>query len=67
MKVEITFEKTFRVSDEFDITEEELNGLRSGDIPDRIYSRLEETVLSGDTEYEYAVDDEHGKNIISWL
>lgn len=67
MKVEITFEKTFRVSDEFDVTEEELNDLRSGDIPYRIFSQLEKTVLSGDIEYDYAVDDENGSNIISWL
>ena len=64
MRVQITMEKTLRVAKEYDVTQEELEQLRSGVNP--FYDDLESELDGGDVEYDYAVTDEYGDDIVPW-
>lgn len=64
MIIEITMEKTQRISKIFDITKEQLEELEYG--INQFLSKLEKEIDSGDCEYDYAVKDENGNTIIDW-
>ena len=64
MKVEITMEKIQRVSMEFEITENQLEQLRYGENP--FYEQMEKEIESGFVEYDYAVCDDDGNEIVPW-
>ena len=64
MKVEITMEKIMRVSMEFDVTDEQLEALENGDNP--FYEQMEAEIDNGEVEYNYAVDDLDGNEIVPW-
>lgn len=64
MKVEITMEKVMRVSMEFDVTDEQLEALENGDNP--FYEQMEVEIDNGEVEYNYAVDDLDGNEIVPW-
>lgn len=64
MKVEITMEKTIRIAKVFDVTEEQLDDLIRGENP--FFDELEEEIETGDIEYDYAVNDIDGNEIIPW-
>ena len=64
MKVEITMEKIMRVSMEFDVTDEQLKQLKDGENP--FWDDLEKEIEHGNTEYDYAVDDLSGREIVGW-
>lgn len=62
MRIEVTLEKTQRVCQEFDATEEELERLKNGDNP--FQEQLEKELPNGDEHYDYAVNDENGREIV---
>lgn len=65
-KVEITFEKTFRISLDVEATEEQIEMLERGENPfwDLAESKIE---AEGEIEYDYAAYDlEEGIEIKSW-
>ncbi len=62
MKIEVTLEKTQRVCMEFDATKEQLESLRNGINP--FQDEMEKEIASGDEHYDYAVNDENGKEIV---
>lgn len=64
MKVEITMEKVMRVAMEFDVTDEQLEALENGDNP--FYEQMEAEIDNGEVEYNYAVDDLDGNEIVPW-
>lgn len=64
MKIEVTLEKTQRVCLEFNATEEELERLKNGDNP--FQKQLEEELKNGDEHYDYMVNDENGREIVSF-
>lgn len=64
MKVEITMEKTMRIAMEFDATEEQIEDLKRGENP--FYEQMEKEVENGEVEYDYAVTDLEGNEIIPW-
>lgn len=64
MKVDITLEKTIRVSKEYDVTEEEFKQLKAGINP--FHEEMEKEIESGYVEYNYAVCDENGETLIDW-
>lgn len=64
MKVEITMEKTIRIAKVFDVTEGQLDDLMRGENP--FFDELEEEIETGDIEYDYAVNDLDGNEIIPW-
>lgn len=64
MRVEITLEKTMRVSKVIDVTKEELEQLRCGDNP--FQETMEVELEYGDVEYDYAVNDMDGTEIVPW-
>lgn len=66
MKIEITMEKTQRFTMEFDVTEDQLELLRSGENP--FWDEMKKGIEKGEgvTEYDYAVNDLEGNEIVSW-
>lgn len=60
--VEITMEKTMRVSMMVEVTNEQLEQLKNGDNP--FYNDAD--FESGNIEYDYAVCDEDGEEIVDW-
>lgn len=64
MKIEITMEKTLRVSMDFEATQEQVELLEKGINP--FQEKLEEKLPDGDVEYDYAVNDEDGNAIVPW-
>ena len=64
MLVEIIMEKKIRVSKNFEVTEEQLEGLKMGENP--FYEDLENELSNGDEEWDYAVCDEDGNTIVDW-
>lgn len=64
MKVEITMEKTMRIAMEFDATEEQIEDLKRGENP--FYEQMEKEVENGEVEYDYAVTDLEGNEIVPW-
>lgn len=63
-KIEVTMEKRYRVAMEFDATEEQLAMLKLGMNPFK--EELEEKIENGEVEYDYAVADEDGAEIVPW-
>lgn len=61
--VEITVEKVVRIAREVKVTQEQLDQLMNGENPfyDEILAELD-----GDVEYDYAVNDLNGKEIVPW-
>lgn len=64
MKIKVTVEKTMRVAMEFDATEEQIEQLQCGENP--FYDEIEKELPSGDIEYDYAVHDSYGDEIVPW-
>lgn len=62
MKIEITMEKTMRIAMEFEVTEEQIEALKCGENP--FYEQMEKEIENGDVEYDYAVNDIHGNEIV---
>ena len=65
MKVEITMEKTMRVAMEFDVTEEQLEQLKSGINP--FEAKMEKELKNGNIQYDYTVNDLEGREIVGWM
>jgi hypothetical protein len=63
-KIEITFEKTQRISKEIEVTEDQLQSLINGENP--FFDELESEVGEGDTEYDYTVHDENESCLVDW-
>lgn len=66
MKVEITVEKIQRIAMEVEVTEEQLEQLKSGINPFHEDFEEEFSDETGDIEYDYAVNDLDGNEIVSW-
>lgn len=64
MLVEITLEKTQRIAEVFDVTEEQVTQLENGINP--FQDVMEEKLDSGNCEYDFAVADENGRTIVDW-
>ena len=64
MKIEITMEKIMRIAMEFDATEEQIEDLKRGENP--FYEQMEKEVENGEVEYDYAVNDLEGNEIVPW-
>ncbi len=64
-KISITFEETRRVCKEYDVTDEQLNKLKNGNISD-FEDDLKSELPSGDVTTDYAVDDDCGRTIVPW-
>lgn len=64
IKVEITMEKTQRVAQEYDVTDEQLDDLKNGINPFK--EEMEDEIESGDCDYDFAVADEDGNTIVDW-
>ena len=62
MKIEITMEKTMRIAMEFEATKEQINNLKCGENP--FYEQMEKEVENGEVEYDYAVNDLAGNEIV---
>jgi len=63
-KIEITFERTQRISKEFEVTEEQLQSLLLGENP--FFDELETEVSKGSVEYDYTVHDEAERCLVDW-
>lgn len=64
MRVEITMEKTQRISKEFEVTKDQLEELKIGINP--FEEEMEQEIESGDCSYDYTVNDEDGNTIVDW-
>lgn len=64
MRVEITMEKTQRISKEFEVTIDQLEELKIGINP--FEEEMEQEIESGDCSYDYTVNDEDGNTIVDW-
>lgn len=64
MKIEITMEKSYRISKEFEATEEQIEMLSCGINP--FQAELEAEIEDGTEEIDYAVCDENGETIVDW-
>lgn len=62
MKIEVTLERTQRVAMEFDATEDQIAKLKNGENP--FQDEMEKELLDGDERYDYAVNDENGREIV---
>lgn len=66
MKVEITMEKTIRVAKVFDFTEEQLDKIKRGDGQELFFPDMQKELEYGLIDYDYAIDDMNGNEIIPW-
>lgn len=64
MRIEITMEKTQRISKEFEVTKDQLKELKIGINP--FEEEMEQEIESGDCSYDYTVNDEDGNTIVDW-
>lgn len=64
MRIEITMEKTQRISKEFEVTKDQLEELKIGINP--FEEEMEQEIESGDCSYDYTVNDEDGNTIVDW-
>lgn len=66
MRIEITMEKTTRVAMEIEATEEQIVALKNGKNP--FYEQMEKEIKAGagNIEYNYAVNDLGGNEIVPW-
>lgn len=70
-KITVTYEKTFRVQEEYEITEKEYEDiLTDGIIPERCHKVAERLPLDltggADMETDYSVSDEDERTLIDW-
>lgn len=64
MKIEITMEKAMRIAMEFEASKEQIEDLKRGENP--FYEQMEKEVENGEVEYDYAVNDLAGNEIVPW-
>lgn len=64
MKVEITMEKTMRIAMEFEVSKEQIEDLKCGKNP--FFEQMKKEIESGEVEYDYAVNDLEGNEIVQW-
>lgn len=64
MKIEITMEKTMRIAMEFEASKEQIEDLKRGENP--FYEQMKKEVENGEVEYDYAVNDPEGNEIVPW-
>lgn len=64
MKVEITMEKTMRIAMEFEVSKKQVEDLKYGDNP--FYEQMKKEIENGEVEYDYAVNDLEGNEIVPW-
>lgn len=62
--VEITVEKVTRIACEVKVTQEQLDKLKNGDNP--FYDEIFAVGKAGAIEYDYAVNDLDGNEIVPW-
>lgn len=67
-RIKITFEKTTRISKEYDVPEEVLEEIKNGEMPfwDELTNTVDENESGCDLEYDYVVNDENGNTIVDW-
>ena len=65
--VEITYERTYCVSQSFDVTDDECEDIERGSLPDHIAEELEGLIDKEDYEQDYAVyDEDTGEQLVDW-
>lgn len=65
--VEITYERTYRVSQNFEVTDDECEDIERGSLPDRIFEELGKLIDKEDYEQDYAVcDEDTGEQLVDW-
>lgn len=64
MEIEITLERTQRISNQVEVTKEQLQMLESGENP--FQEEMEEHLDDGIFEYDYAVCDLEGNTLVDW-
>lgn len=66
MKIKITMEKTIRVAMEFEATKKQIKNLKCGENP--FCEQMEKEMEYGaeSIEYDYAVNDLDGNEIVPW-
>ena len=64
MKIELTMERTQRITKVIDISEGQLNQLLSGKNP--FYDDFESEFSEGEIEYDYTVHDENERCLVDW-
>lgn len=64
MKIELTMEKTQRVSKVYDVTEEQFDLIKAGINPFK--EKMEQELDTGVCEYDFAACDVYGKTIVDW-
>lgn len=64
MKIEITMEKRMRISMEFEASKEHIEDLKRGENP--FYEQMKKEIENGEIEYDYAVNDMKGNEIVPW-
>jgi hypothetical protein len=63
MKIEISLEKTFRISREFEITPEQLERLYSDN---QLIEEMKKDVENGSVSFDYCVCEADGNTLIDW-
>lgn len=69
MKINVTWEKKIIGSFELDVTEEELEEIRNGDITDEMYELMhdpDDESNPANWELDYSICDDEGRTIIDW-
>lgn len=65
--VEIIYERTYRVSQNFEVTDDECEDIERGSLPDHIAEELERLIDKEDYEQDYAVyDEDTGEQLVDW-
>lgn len=64
MKIEITMEKIMRIAMDFEVSKEQIEDLKCGKNP--FYKQMEKEIENGEVEYDYAVNDMEGNEIVPW-
>lgn len=64
MKIEITMERTMRIAMQFEVTKEQIEDLKRGENP--FYELMKKEIENGEVEYDYAVNDLEGNEIVPW-
>ena len=65
--VEITYERAYRISQSFEVTDDECEDIECGSLPDRIFEELGKLIDKEDYEQDYAVyDEDTGEQLVDW-
>ena len=65
--VKIIYERTYRVSQNFEVTDDECEDIERGSLPDHIAEELERLIDKEDYEQDYAVyDEDTGEQLVDW-